>query len=213
MTAVAQLVVSSRNGAGTGPAREVRRHGLVPAILYGDDKEPTLLAIEERVLVKEMRHPDFFSTLYEVEIAGKKQKTLIRDVQLHPVNDRPLHVDFMRVSEKSHISVAVPLVFLNEEKSPGLKKGGILNVLHYTVEVICSATNILHQLEVDLKSADIGYTLHQHDIKLPQGMKFASSRDEALASIIAPKTKEEAEPAPVAAAAAPAAAPAKGGKE
>lgn len=210
MTAVAQLVVSSREGAGTGPAREVRRQGLVPAILYGDQKDQILLSIEERILAKEMRHPDFFNTLYEIEVGGKKQKVLVRDLQLHPVSDRPLHVDFMRVSEKSQISVAVPLVFLNEEKSPGLKRGGALNVLHHTIDVICSATNILHQLEVDLGSAEIGYTLHQHDIALPQGMKFALSRDEALASIIAPKIKEETEATPVAEAAA---APAKSGKE
>jgi len=199
MAAVAQLEVISRENVGTGPARAVRRTGFVPAILYGDQKESLLLAIEERILTKEMRHPDFFNTLYEINVGGKKQQVLIRDVQLHPVSDRPLHVDFMRVSEKSHISVSVPLVFLNEEKSPGLKKGGVLNVLHYNVDVICSATNILQQLEVNLAPADIGYTLHQHDIKLPQGMRFALNRDEALASIIAPKVKGETEAAPAAA--------------
>jgi large subunit ribosomal protein L25 len=185
MTETLALTAERRDRAGKGAARATRRDGRIPAVIYGDGQEPLLISLEPRGFVKAHR-------------------TLPRDVQLHPVSDQPLHADFMRVSGKTRITVAVPVHFLNQEKAPGLKRGGILNVVRHDLELICTADNIPEFITVDLEGYDIGDSIHISAVTLPEGTRSAiMQRDFTIASIAAPSAvRDEAREAAAAAAAA-----------
>lgn len=209
-----QTVISAemRDRAGKGAARAVRRAGRVPAVIYGDKKDPVIISLEPRELRKQLNTGSFFSTVYSVEIdGGEKVRVLPRDVQFHPVRDEALHVDFLRVSKATRTNVMVPCYFVNEEESPGLKRGGLLNVVRHEVEVICGIDDIPELFELDLTGLDIGDSVHASALKLPEGVELTiTDRDFTVATIAAPTLKtveeEEAEAAEAEEAAAEAAA-------
>jgi len=187
MTDVTSLPAEPRTESGTGPARALRRAGRIPAIVYGGQDGPVSISLEGKLLERFYFQGGFFNALYDLDVDGRKVRVIPRDVQLHPVSDRPLHVDFMRVSEQSTIEVAVPVHFLNEEKSPGIKAGGMLNIVRHEVDLICSAGDIPHFIEVDLTGTQLGDSIHISAIVLPAGATPAiTDRDFTVATIAPP---------------------------
>jgi large subunit ribosomal protein L25 len=186
----------SRLGGGKGPARALRRAGRVPAIIYGERKDQQMVSLEARALRRQLTNPRFFSTLCSLEVGGDTIRVLPREVQLHPVSDDPIHADFVRVSAGTTITVEVQVVFLNEDISPGLKRGGVLNVVRREIEVICPADSIPGQLELDLAKADIGDSLHISQMSLPEGVQpTITDRDFTVATISAPTVSVDEEAA------------------
>lgn len=178
-----------RERAGKGAARAARNAGRVPGVLYGSKKTPETVSIDPRELATELSKPGFFTKLYDVQVDGTTQKVLVRAVQFHPVSDRPIHVDFMRVEPESRVTVAVPVVFENQAASPGIKRGGVLNVVRHAIEVVCAAALIPQQIRVDLTGLDIGDSVHISAVKLPEGVRpTITSRDFTVATVAAPTT-------------------------
>lgn len=192
-----QSVISAemRDRAGKGAARAVRRAGRVPAVIYGDKKDPIMVSLEPRELRKQLHTGHFFATVYSVEITGGENvRVLPRDVQFHPVKDETLHVDFLRVSKLTRTNVMVSCNFVNEEESPGLTRGGMLNVVRHEVEVVCGVDDIPSEFELDLTGLDIGDSIHASALKLPEGVELTiSDRDFTIATIAAPTLKTEEE--------------------
>ena len=191
-----------RAGAGKGPSRQLRRAGRVPAVIYGEHQDQQMISVETRALRRELNNPRFFSTLCSLDLDGEAIQVLPREVQLHAVTDNPIHADFVRVSRGSTITVTVQVAFLNEDISPGLKRGGVLNVVRREIEVICPADAIPSELELDLATANIGDSLHISQVALPEGVRpTITDRDFTVATIAAPTVvAEEAEEAAEAAA-------------
>ena len=188
------LSAESRERAGKGASRALRNEGRVPAVIYGDNKDPEAIHVEEKALVKALMTGHFFSATIEVEVGGKKTTTLAKDVAFHPVTDRPLHVDFYRVGKNSTVHVDVPVVFTNEDASPGLKKGGVLNIVRHDVEMICSASAIPEELTIDLTGYEVGDSIHISAVKLPDGVTPAiTDRDFTVATIVAPSALKSEE--------------------
>jgi large subunit ribosomal protein L25 len=223
MVQTIRIEAEAREQAGKGAARATRRQGLVPAVIYGAKKDATLLALDPRVVMKELQKGGWQSHLYEVAINGGAERCLMRDVQFHPVTDRPIHVDFQRLAPGSRIRVKVPVRFLHEDTCPGIKAGGVLNVVRREVEVMADPDNVPEAFDVDLAEAAIGDGLRWSAVKDQFGAKpVIVGRDFMIASIAAPTVVDEAAPAaapgPVEAtkqkaAAAGAAAPAKDAKK
>ncbi|MDH5558027.1 MAG: 50S ribosomal protein L25/general stress protein Ctc [Alphaproteobacteria bacterium] len=192
-----QSVISAemRDRAGKGAARAIRRAGRVPAVIYGDKKDPMMISLEPRELRKQLHTGNFFATVYSVEIAGgEKVRVLPRDVQFHPVRDETLHVDFLRVSKSTRTKVMVHCDFINEDDCLGLTRGGMLNVVRHEVEVICGVDDIPEHFALDLTGLDIGDSIHASALKLPEGVELTiSDRDFTIATIAAPTLKTEAE--------------------
>ncbi len=176
----------SRARVGKGAARAERRNGRVPAVIYGANKDPEAISIDPAQLRAARMQPGFFATLFEVEVEGNSQQVLCRDLQLHPVTDRPMHADFLRVTERTQINVEIPVSFENEEESPGLRQGGVLNVVRHLVEVICRAGSIPNEITVDLAGLEIGDSVHISNVSLPDGVKPTIDRDFTIATIAAP---------------------------
>lgn len=176
----------SRARVGKGAARAERRNGRVPAVIYGANKDPEAISIDPAQLRAARMQPGFFATLFEVEVEGNSQQVLCRDLQLHPVTDRPMHADFLRVTERTQINVEIPVSFENEEESPGLRQGGVLNVVRHVVEVICRAGSIPNDITVDLAGLEIGDSVHISNVSLPDGVKPTIDRDFTIATIAAP---------------------------
>ncbi len=194
MSEISILAAESRERAGKGTARAARRAGRIPAVIYGDKKDPLMLTVEDRVIKRELKRPGFFTRLYDVELGGKKHRVLARDVHFDPVTDAPLHIDFLRVSKTTSVTVEVPVAFLNEEQCPGIEVGGVLNVVRHTVEVDCRADDIPAQIEVDLAGFEVGASIHISQVKLPDGVTpTIQDRDFTIATISAPSAlKSEA---------------------
>lgn len=194
MSEISILAAESRERAGKGTARAARRAGRIPAVIYGDKKDPLMLTVEDRVIKRELKRPGFFTRLYDVELGGKKHRVLARDVHFDPVTDVPLHIDFLRVSKTTSVTVEVPVAFLNEEQCPGIEVGGVLNVVRHTVEVDCRADDIPAQIEVDLAGFEVGASIHISQVKLPDGVTpTIQDRDFTIATISAPSAlKSEA---------------------
>lgn len=193
-----ELSAQERVGTGKGAARAVRREGRIPAVIYGGKDAPVLISLLEKDVVKQYQNGNIFTHICELDVDGKKHKVLSRDVQLHPVTDRPEHADFLRVTDKTRINVSVPVSFVNEEECPGLEAGGILSIVRYEVEILCRAISIPEELVVDLTGYEIGDNIDSTKVPLPDGVEFTiSDRDFAIAAIAAPKTAaaEEAEEA------------------
>lgn len=187
MAAASELKAQSRTGVGKGAARALRREGLIPAVIYGDKKAPLPISISYNEAVKRIYAGGFLSHTLVVDVDGEKHTVIPRDYQLDPVKDKPLHVDFLRVAKGAKINVQVPVHFINEEKSPGLKRGGTLNVVHHTLDLTVDASNIPEFVEVDLDGKDIGDIIHISAIKLPAGTTDHSHEaDVTIASIVAP---------------------------
>ncbi len=183
-----------RERAGKGAARAVRREGRVPAVIYGDKKDPQTISMDSRELMKQVQTGRFLSTLVDIDVGGSKVRTIPRDVQFDPVRDFVVHVDFLRLGKGARIAVEVAINFLGDEDSPGLKRGGVLNVVRYTVEIMCPADAIPESFDMDISELDIGDGLHATDLILPEGMTFTiTDRDFTIATISAPSGGAEDE--------------------
>ncbi len=198
------IAAEVRDGAGKGVARAARRNGRVPGVIYGDKQAPVTITVELRALNRLLRMPGFMTNMYEIEVGGGRQRVLTRAVQYHPVTDVPIHIDFLRVGAETRITVGVPVQFINEGESPGLKRGGVLNVVRYEVELVCRADQIPDHLTVDLAGTDIGDSIHISAVTLPEGVRpVIADRDFTIATVASPSgLKPEGE---AGAAAAPAA--------
>jgi large subunit ribosomal protein L25 len=187
MSEALTLPAELRERAGKGASRELRRNGRVPAVIYGGNEEPTPIHVEERVLSRQLGTGHFMNSIVMVEVNGKAVRAIPKDVALHPVSDRPLHVDFFRLSKDSKIQVAVPVIFANEEASPGLKKGGVLNVVRHDLELICESDKIPDEIVLDVTGLDVGDSIHISNVNLPEGSVSAiTDRDFTIATIVAP---------------------------
>ena len=182
------LEAKSRSSVGTGASRAERREGFVPCSVYGDGKDPENIAISRDLLNKYARKSNFYSTVFEIEGIGKKgQKFVAKEVQFHPVTDQPIHVDFMRVGKGSRVAVRVPITFINEGASPGLKRGGVLNVLVHEMDVVCSPDDIPESISVDLTGFEFHHTVHAFDIVLPAGISLPHGcKNFTVATVVAP---------------------------
>ncbi|MGE3503411.1 MAG: 50S ribosomal protein L25/general stress protein Ctc [Alphaproteobacteria bacterium] len=208
MAEIQTIKAEARSKLGTGGARDTRRGGRIPAIVYGEKAEPQPVSVDLKEIDREIHKTSFFATLYEIEIDGKKQRVLPRDLQLDPVNDIPVHLDFMRVGKNTRLRVNVPVVAVNGEASPGLKRGGVLNIVRHEVAVFCRADNIPEKITIDLTGLDINDSVHISNVKLPDGVTpTIKGRDFAVATISPPTVQVEevvAKPAEGAEGAAPA---------
>ena len=192
MSDIISITADKRERAGKGVARALRREGLVPAVIYGDNKDPEGISLSRKDFTKLYNTGRLMSTLLDIEIDGKKSRVITRDLQLHPVRDDIMHADFLRLGKGSKIAVEVQVVFLNEETSPGLKSGGVLNVVRYTVELNCPADSIPESIELDLGEVEVGDSLHISDVTLPEGVEpVISDRDFTIATIAAPSVSVE----------------------
>ncbi len=198
------LPAEARERAGKGASRALRRDGRVPAVIYGDKKEPLAVHVEEKLLAKMLSTGHFMNTVVMIDAGGEPHRTLPKDVQFHPVSSRPIHVDFLRIGEHSQITVAIPVRFDDEEESPGIKRGGVLNVVRHELELVCDAAHIPEEIHVSLAGLDIGDSIHISAVTLPEGTKSAiDDRDFTVATLVAPSAmKAEADEAAAAAAAA-----------
>jgi large subunit ribosomal protein L25 len=188
------IAAGVRDRAGKGAARATRRSGRVPAVIYGNKIEPALISIDPIELAQNLGRPGFFAHIFEVNVGGEVQRVIARDVQFDPVTDRPVHVDFMRFSASTKLKIEVEVRFLNEDNCPGLKEGGVLNVVRHTVELICSPDHIPECIFVDLKGLGIGDSMHISAVDLPSDVRPSIARDFTVATIAAPTlmpTEEE----------------------
>jgi large subunit ribosomal protein L25 len=201
MAELTSLAAQTREGVGKGANRSLRRSGRVPAVVYGDDAPQEMISLEGKELRRALHNPRFFSTLCSLQVNGEAVRVLPREVQLHPVSEEPLHIDFVRVGRHATVTVTVPVVFANEDISRGLKRGGVLNIVRREVELLCPVDAIPQEITVDLKDADIHDSLHISQVSLPEGVRPAiTDRDFTIATISAPTIirdeEEEAEVAP-----------------
>ncbi len=217
----AELKAKARSGVGKGAARALRREGMIPAVIYGDKQAPLPVSISYNEAMKRIYAGGFLSHIITLDVEGQQHRVIPRDYQLDPVKDIPLHVDFLRIGANSRITVEVHVHFINELESPGIKRGGVLNIVKHTVEVSCPADAIPEEITVDLTGREIGDAIHISSVALATGVApVIKDRDFTIATIVAPsglKSEDnEAAPAAEAAAAAPAAgaaaAPAAGAK-
>jgi len=192
MAEAIELKAWARQSAGKGGARQVRRDGRIPGIVYGDKQEPQNIALDTKAISKQLQTGHFQSTIFTLDVDGTKTRVIPRGVQLDPVRDFPIHVDFMRLSKDALVSVDVPVHFLNELISPGLKRGGVLNVVRHDIPVRCPADKIPNAFEIDLKGLEIGDSIHISSIKMPEGVTPSiTDRDFTVATIVG-RTAEEA---------------------
>ncbi|MEM9495817.1 MAG: 50S ribosomal protein L25/general stress protein Ctc [Pseudomonadota bacterium] len=185
-----------RERTGTGGARAARREGWVPGVLYGGDAEPVAIRLRKNEIHKAYQTGKLKSQLAKIDVPGEdgQQPVIPRDVQVHPLSGMPIHVDMMRVDEKTRIDVAVPVRFVNEEQSPGLKKGGVLNVVRHAIEVYAPATAIPDVFEIDVTGFEVGHTIHVSTITLPDGVTLVTTdRDYTVATIAAPSALKSAD--------------------
>ena len=210
MADVIEIKASARPRSGKGAARAARREGKVPGVIYGSKAEPIGIAVDYNDLWKTVQRGRFLATIFDINVDGKKTRVIPRDLQLDPVKDIPVHVDFQRVTADSRIRVKVPARFINDAASPGIKRGGVLNIVRREIEVFCPPDRIPDVFEFDLTGLEIGRSIHISAIKLPEGVRpTITDRDFTVATIAGALAKEEETPAPgAAAAAAPGAAPA-----
>src|SRR5918993_1283167 len=168
------LPAEARERAGKGASRALRRDGRVPAVIYGDKKEPLAVHVEEKRLAKRLSTGHFMNTVVMVDAGGEPHRTLPKDVQFHPVTSRPIHVDFLRIGEHSQVTVAIPVRFDDDEESPGIKRGGVLNIVQHELELICPASSIPDEIHISLAGLDIGDSIHISQVTLPEGTRAAT---------------------------------------
>jgi large subunit ribosomal protein L25 len=179
------LSAETRDRAGKGASRYLRREGRVPAVVYGNNEEPLSIHVEEKALIKALSGGHFMNSVVMIEAGAAPVRTLPKDVQFHPVTDRPLHVDFLRISEHAKVRVDVPIHFVDEDKSKGIKRGGVLNQVRHDLELICDAAEIPEEIRVSLAGLDIGDSLHISAVTLPEGVESAiTDRDFTIATIV-----------------------------
>ena len=201
MSEALTLSAETRERAGKGASRALRRDGRVPAVIYGEKKEPVSVHVEEKLLTRMLSTGHFMNSVIMVEVGGKPNRTLPKDVQFHPVTSRPIHVDFVRIGEHAQVHVNVPVRFVDEEQAPGLKRGGVLNVVRHELELVCDAAKIPGEIVISLAGLEIGDAVHISHVNLPEGSKSAiEDRDFTVATVVAPSAMkaEEEEAAPAA---------------
>jgi large subunit ribosomal protein L25 len=187
MSDITTISAEQRERVGKGSARAARRAGLVPAVIYGDKKEPLGINMSTREITKIVHQPGIFGRLLDIEVGGKKSTVLTRDIQFHPVSDNILHMDFLRVSGSAMVAVGVPVEFINEDLCPALKIGGVLNVVRHEIELNCPATAIPEKIIIDLDELKIGDSIHISAIELPEGVEpTITDRDFTVATLQSP---------------------------
>ncbi len=190
--AEATLAVTARDRAGKGAARAERRAGRIPAVIYGGKADPAIISVEPRDLQREMTAGRLFSTVYTLDVGGKNERVLPRDIQYHPVTDRAQHIDFLRVTSNTKLAVEVACNFIKEDDSPGLRRGGVLNVVRYAIELICRVDQIPNQIDIDLSGLEIGEGVHISMVTLPDGVEpTITDRDFTIATVAAPTVVAE----------------------
>ena len=205
MSETLKLAAEMRERAGKGASRAVRRTGRVPAVIYGAGEAATPIHVEEKLLVRQLSTGHFMNSVVEISIGdGKSIRTLPRDVQFHPVSDRPIHVDFFRLQGNAAITVEVPVHFIDEDKSPGMKRGAVLNIVRHELQLDCPSDSIPDQIDVSLAGLDVGDSIHITAIALPKGVtSHIHDRDFTIATLVAPSAlKSETDAAEAADAAA-----------
>ena len=207
MAKTVNIRVNERKTAGKGAARAERRAGLIPGVIYGEKKEPVMFSISALDLDAQLRQSGFWTRQFEIEVGKNKYHAICQDIQTHPITDRPIHIDFLRVSANTELQIEVPVMYENELAAPGLKNGGVLNAIYRSIEVMCKPKDIPETLFVDLTGLEMGDVVKLGDVKFPAGVKPVEDLDTTIAAIAAPAAEEvEEAPAPAAdAAAAPAA--------
>jgi large subunit ribosomal protein L25 len=202
MATVMELKATARPKSGKGAARAERRAGKVPGVIYGNNQPPVTISVDDRELRQRILAGRFLTTIYDIDLEGKKHRVIPRDFHLDPVRDFPIHVDFMRLGEGATIRVSVPLRVQNAETSPGVKRGGTVNIVTHSLELECSVDNIPQYIEADVGALEISHSLHLSDVKLPVGVKSLSREDATLVTIVPPSGYAEEQKAAAAAAAA-----------
>lgn len=198
-----ELTATVRDKVGKGAARATRRQGMIPAVIYGGKQPPVAISLSDREVYFKIHGGGFLTTVATIDVGGEKIRAIPRDFQLDPVSDRPVHVDFLRVVAGSTITVEVPVQFINESQAPGVKRGGVVNVVRHRVALVCPADAIPEKIVADLAGLDINDSLHISKIALPEGVRPTIARDFTVATIAAPAgVKEEMRAAAEAAAAA-----------
>lgn len=188
------LPAERRERAGKGASRALRREGRIPAVIYGGKEDPITIHIEEKELVKQLNTGHFMNSIVKIVVGGDTVRTLPKDVALHPVTDRPTHADFLRLSRDATVDVSIPVIFTNEEASPGLKKGGVLNVVRHELELICAADKIPGEIEIDVTGKEVGDSIHISEVTLPEGSTSAiTDRDYTIATLVAPSSLKKSE--------------------
>jgi large subunit ribosomal protein L25 len=194
MSETLTLPAEARERAGKGASRALRRDGRTPAVIYGGKEEPTLIHVEQKELVRQLGTGHFMNSIVNIEIGGQTVRTLPKDVAFHPVTDRPTHVDFLRMTGDSMVEVQVPVVFVNEDASPGLKKGGVLNIVRHELELLCPNADIPDEIQVDVTGKDLGDAIHISEVTLPAGVtSVITDRDFTIATVIAPSGLKSSE--------------------
>lgn len=187
MSEALNLPAEARERAGKGASRAIRREGRTPAVIYGGKEEPTMIHVEQKELVRLLNTGHFMNSIVNIEIGGQTVRTLPKDVAVNPVTDRPIHVDFLRMTGDSLVEVQVPVVFVNEDASPGLKKGGVLNIVRHELELLCPNADIPDDVQIDVTGKEIGDSIHISEVTLPKGVKSViTDRDFTIATVIAP---------------------------
>jgi large subunit ribosomal protein L25 len=206
MATVKELKATSRPRAGKGAARAERRAGRVPAVIYGDNQPPLPITLDHAEVRQHIYAGRFLTTIHEIDVEGTKHRVIPRDFQLDALRDAPIHVDFLRLGEGAMIRVNIPVHIINAETSPGVKRGGTVNIVTHAIEVRVPADRIPSAFDVDVSGLDLAHSLHLSDITLPEGVKPLVSRDLTLVTIVAPSGYIEEQKAAAAAAVAAAAA-------
>ena len=194
MSEALTLAAETRDRGGKGASRMLRREGRVPAVVYGGKEPPLSIHIEAKELARQLGTGHFLNSIVEIVVGGNTVRTLPKDVAFHPVTDRALHVDFLRLSANSSVHVEVPVLFINEDASPGLKRGGVLNIVRHELELVCESDKIPDDIQIDLTGREVGDSIHISHVKLPAGSTSAiTDRDFTIATIVAPSAlKSEA---------------------
>ena len=183
------LTAETRDRAGKGASRELRNSGRVPAVVYGANQEPLSIHVEEKLLAKMLSTGHFMNSVVMIDAGGQTTRTLPKDVQFHPVTSRPVHVDFLRIGEHSKVTVSVPVRFVDEEESPGIKRGAVLNIVKHEIELSCDAAEIPDDIEISLNGLDVGDSIHISNVTLPKGaVPTITDRDFTIATIVAPSS-------------------------
>ena len=191
-----QLTLSAekRERNGKGASRALRNSGRVPAVIYGNNEDPASIHIEEKLLLKALHTGHSMNSVIMIDVDGKQVRTLAKDVAFHPVSDRPLHADFLRIGEHSEVHVEVPVHFVDEDTSPGMKRGAVLNIVRHELELVCDAALIPEEIKISLKGLEIGDSIHISHVQLPAGAKSAiTDRDFTIATLVAPSGLKSAE--------------------
>lgn len=190
MSETLTLSAETRDRVGKGASRALRREGRVPAVIYGNKADPVGIHVNERELMKLLNTGHFMNSV--VMVNG--ERTLPKDVAFDVVTDRPLHVDFLRISEHATVTVQVPIVFTDEEEAPGIKRGGVLNIVRHDLELVVDAAEIPDQVEISLKGIEVGESIHISAVALPKGAKSAiTDRDFTIATVVAPSALKSTE--------------------